>query len=246
MNNLWRDVRLSSFDRIDFKGLGRWILAAFILQFIVFRMSIHISGDTTEGFITITSGVPFYLCIGMYACVYNRLINLPQFARELPFTAKQEIKISVALLIQYFFAIVVFFGVLSIIGATVFTISGGNVFNGVHINLGKEIYNRAWSLFYYLIMGSLLFPLGLIRDKKKWYISFGMIAIAIAGMTLLLVNLLPGSKGFRTSGNMYEDAVKIPNYNLLLIIMGIICLLAIMISYKISQKLHAPKRYVEL
>ena len=92
-------------------------------------------------------------------------------------------------------------------------------------------------------MIALMFPLGIIRDKKKWYLTFTGIAIVMATISLVFINLLPGNEGFRTSGMVFENIAMIDNCDVILGIMGMISMAILCASYKIMQKMHEPKRY---
>lgn len=228
--------KVSGFEKIDMKGMARWILAAFILGWIATRMDIQpgeglMNGGLSNGFLS------YVICFGLYGMVYNTLTNTPQFTRELPYTSKQEIIMRIIWFVKYIITFAAFF---MIYVAVFLFFSGG--FTDIHINAGYAIHYSAFSLFYYLIMTALMFPLGIIRDKKKWYLVFTGIAIGMAAISLIFINLIPGN-GFRTSGMVFENITMIDNCDVVLGIMGMITVVTLIASYIITQKMHEPKRY---
>ncbi|SEW10386.1 hypothetical protein [[Clostridium] fimetarium] len=237
MKEFWKIGKISSFEKVDLKGLGRWLLAAIILGGFASRMNMHTTDDfVNEGMST--GFMPFMICFGLYGVVYNTLTNMPRFTRELPYTSRQEINMRIFGFVKYMITIAVFF----VIYITFFGfLSGG--YTDIHINTGYAIRYIVFSFFYYLFMTALMFPLGIIRDKKKWYITFASIAIMMATISLVFINLLPGKGGFRTSGNVFENISMIANCDVVLCIMGIITVATLIGSYILTQKRYAPKRY---
>jgi len=236
MKKFWKLGKISSFEKIDLKGLGRWFLAAFILGWIASRMNMQlIEGTMNMGMSSFL--MPFMICFGLYGMVYNTLTNMPRFTGGLPYTSKQEINMRIVWFVKYMLTIAAFF-VLYV--AFFGFISDG--FADFHMNYGTAIHYCVFSLVYYLIMMALMFPLGLIGDKKKWYLTFVAIATVMAAISLVFINLLPGN-GFRTSGMVFENITKIHNCDVVLGIMGIITLVTLIASYMIMQKMHEPKRY---
>ncbi len=234
MKALWNIMKLSSFDKVDMKGLGRWIFASFVLFTIVSRMNMRMVHGTIE---VSPSLMIFLPCIGIYFTVYNRLINLPQFLKDRCYTAVQEIRISIYLLASCFVIIYVFNLILSMIAVLTGSLDMPK------INIRQEMLNSLPVIFFYLFITALLFPLGLIRDKKKWYLSFGAVALVMEAISLVLINLSEEGSGFRTSGDVFTNVSSMDHYSILTTIMGTVTVVALFASYQISQRMYAPKRY---
>jgi len=237
MREFFKIRKVIGFEKVDMKGFGRWFVAGAILGGIASRMNIQSSQEVVNGGMS-NSFISFVICYGIYGMVYNTLSNRPGFTRELSYTSRQEINMRIILFVQYIVTFAVLFAIyIMFVG---FIIGG---FTDVHIKAGYAIRYSVFSLFYYLIMAALMFPLGIIRDKKKWYLTFTGIAIVMATISLVFINLLPGNEGFRTSGMVFENIAMIDNCDVILGIMGMISMAILCASYKIMQKMHEPKRY---
>jgi len=237
MKEFFKIGKASGFEKVDMKGMGRWFLAAIILGGIASRMDMQsANGAVTVGISN--SFTSFFICFGLYGALYNPYTNMPRFTRELPYTSRQEINMSIIWFVEYIITIVVLF--LIYIAIILLFVVG---FTDIHINVGDVIHYSVFSFFYYLIMTALMFPLGLIRDTKKWYLAFSGIAIVMAAISLVFINLLPENGSFRTSGKVFENIAMIDNCDVILGIMGIITVVILITSYITVQKMHEPKRY---
>ena len=229
--------KASGFEKVDMKGMGRWFLAAIILGGIASRMDMQSANDAVNGGIS-NNFMSVIICFGLYGALYNPYTNMPRFTRELPYTSRQEINRSIIWFVEYIITIVV---LVAIYIAIILLFVGR--FTDIQINAGDVIRYSVFSVFYYLIMTALMFPLGLIRDKKKWYLVFAGIAIVMATISLVFINLIPGNGGFRTSGMVFENISMIDNSDVVLGVMGIITVVILAVSYITTQKIHEPKRY---
>lgn len=226
---------LSGFAKVDLKGFGRWLLATIILSLITGRMRMQIADETMY---MNPSIIIYIICFGIYGFVYNLLSNRPQFTSGLPYTSRQEVNRSITMLVG--FIIVIFIGLLLIFG--VITAVFYFAFDTPPMDY-PSIPNFVFALAYYLFVTALLFPLGMIYDKKKWYLVFASVAAIIGAVSLLLINLMPGAEGFRTYGMVFENARELPHSSLLLTIMMVVAVGTTIASYHIAQRLHAPKKY---
>ena len=236
MKNLWKFTKLSSFEKVDLKGFGRWLLAAIVLDIIGGRMWMQLNGEIFE---ISSCGLTIIICFGIYGYVYNMRTNLPQFTQELPYTSKQEVKVSIALLAQYFIVI----AIIMVITSVGIGFLNGKLLND-QVNYGQLIRQGAFLLLYFLFMVALMFPLGFIREKKKWYIAFAGIAVVMSAISLIFINLLPSDGRFKSSGMVFEDPTMLPNYGMVIGIMFVVTVIALIASYNISQKMYEPKKYV--
>lgn len=235
MKKFWVMNWMSGFARSDLKGFGRWLLAGILLSILIGRMRIQIIDDTM--YVDGGPNVIIYLiCCGLYMFVFNLLTNRPQFFGGLPYTSKQEVRMVVGLFLGCFLLLILLFSILPALYYFLdFSMDSS-------ISLHYSAKQILFSFAYYLFVTALLFPLAMIYDKKKWYITFIGIAVIIAAVSLIFINLMPGD-GFRTSGQVFENVEKLPSCNLLIGIMMVVAVGAMLASYHIVQKMHAPKRY---
>lgn len=225
---------LGGFSRMDLKGFGRWLLATIILDLIIGRMNMEM---VDGGWIFAPGFIIYVICIILYGNGYNLLTNRPQFIGGLPYTSKQEVNRCIALIVASFLSIAAIF--LSIYAGIILGLYCSH--NGVP-DFQLSIQNLVFSFAYYLFVTALLFPLTMIQDKKKWYITFAGIAVIIAAVSLIFINLMPG-EGFRTAGWVFRNVEKLPSCNLVIGVMMVVAVGAMLASYHIVQKMHAPKRY---
>jgi hypothetical protein len=235
MRTFWKLNNWSCFAKPDLHGFGRWILAGAILSMIIIRMRMQVVGETIYFAPELNI---YFICLLLCSLVYRSLTSRPQFITELPYTSRQEVKMIIQLIIGSLFIVVLVFVVLpfTLFAFFVFPVYSDYIFN-------LSIQHIVFSCAYYLFATALLFPLGMIYDKKKWYLSFAGDAVIIALVSLFFINLLPGNHGFRTSGEVFENVKKLPHCNLVLTLMVVVAVGTTMASYHIAQKLHAPKKY---
>jgi|GEM_PF-5784767 hypothetical protein len=240
MKKLIKIANLNSFNNINLKGFLKWIIAAVVLGWISGRMNMEMVNGTQNVNLSINS---ILITLGIYMAFYNPLTNLPQMTRDLPFTSRQQINHAIITFIEYFFCFVVFL-------LFIYLISNINPFHLTDYSklpkfneLPGIAANTTFSILYYLITTAAMLPLALIRKSKVWYSVFAGICIVMTGLTLAIINLMPDDKAFVSYHYIFGKITNIPNYNYLLVGMGILALGASLISYLILQKLHAPRRY---
>lgn len=249
MMNFWSFNRIYSLAKIDLKGLGKWFVFTILLSIVIGRMKSSVSED---GSFIYTFTIMPYIILSLGYVLYNAFCNMPQIIKTFPFSSRDEVNNSIVFIVTVIGALFLLWAFAGTVGYNIMCLTNAPEVKALSfIGVVREIMNAVISgqvlfqVLFYVLLIACIFPCIFVKKTKVWYLAMGSILVAFSLFVLFMINRLPENIGrFSTRGDVVANFSTISNGNIILCIMGILAVIALPISYRLSLKINSPKRYI--